>query len=82
VTAAERWQAALQSWAIPPDILAAAPESSWGFSTELFARRAELARGELTASNARALEALPERGAVLDVGCGGGAASAPLADIG
>jgi SAM-dependent methyltransferase len=46
---------------------------------KLFARRAETAASQLTLSNRRALEALPEAGTVLDVGCGGGAAALPLA---
>jgi SAM-dependent methyltransferase len=79
MTSAERWRAALESWAIPPDILANAPESPWGCPVELFASRADDAVMHLSPSNLRALEALPEGGAVLDVGCGGGAASLPLA---
>jgi SAM-dependent methyltransferase len=78
-TAAERWREGLASWAIPDDILRAAPESPWGCPVELFARRADEAGDRLTPSNLRALEALPEGGSVLDVGCGAGAASLPLA---
>jgi SAM-dependent methyltransferase len=77
--AAERWREALAEWAIPEQILERAPESPWGFPVELFASRAETAAHELTFSNGRALEALPEGGTVLDVGCGGGAAALPLA---
>lgn len=78
-TAAERWTLALATWAIPQHILDAAPESPWVFPVELFASRADVAVTRLTPSNERALEALPDRGTVLDVGCGGGAASLPLA---
>jgi SAM-dependent methyltransferase len=78
-TAAHAWSEALASWAIPEEILAKAPESPWHFPVGLFARRAVAAGSQLTFSNQRALEALPEGGTVLDVGCGGGAASAPLA---
>ncbi len=78
-TAARRWAEALAKWAIPDEILAAAPESPWSFPPDLFARRADRAAQRLTRSNQRALEALPERGSVMDVGCGGGAASLPLA---
>src|SRR5579859_2795636 len=78
-TAAQQWTEMLASWAIPEQILAAAPESPWGFPPELFARRADKAATELTPANRRALEALPKGGAVLDVGCGAGAASLPLA---
>jgi SAM-dependent methyltransferase len=77
--AAEAWTEALASWAIPDEILAKAPESPWHFPVKLFARRGEMAASHATLSNRRAMEALPEGGAVLDVGCGGGAASLPLA---
>jgi SAM-dependent methyltransferase len=77
--AAEAWTEALASWAIPDEILARAPEPPWHFPVKLFARRAETAASRLTLSNRRAMEALPEGGRVLDVGCGGGAASLPLA---
>lgn len=85
----EAWAEQLAGWAIPDDILRAAPEPPWGFPPELFASRA--ARTErapaTNPSQARALEALtpalgrPGGGAaatVLDVGAGGGAASLPL----
>jgi SAM-dependent methyltransferase len=77
--ASERWRRELASWAIPEPILAAAPESPWTFPVELFASRADHAADTKTPSAARALEALPEGGRVLDVGCGAGAASLPLA---
>lgn len=79
MSAAERWSQALAAWAIPHHILDGAPESPWGFSTALFARRADAATETLTPSNRKALEALPDGGVVLDVGCGAGAASLPLA---
>jgi SAM-dependent methyltransferase len=81
MSAARRWAEALAEWAIPEEILNAAPESPWSFPANLFARRADHAAHaakELSPSNRRAIEALPEHGAVLDVGCGGGAASLPL----
>jgi SAM-dependent methyltransferase len=78
-SAKERWRDDLASWAIPPSILDKAPESPYHFPVQLFASRADAAAGQLTFSNERALEALPEGGVVLDVGCGGGAASLPLA---
>ena len=77
--AVERWRETLASWAIPEEILARAPESPWTFPVELFASRAEMAPRTLTPSNRQALEALPNQGSVLDVGCGAGAASLPLA---
>jgi SAM-dependent methyltransferase len=78
-SAAIRWGEALASWAIPKDILDAAPESPWGHPVELFANRADVAVTRLTPSNERALEALPDRGTVIDVGCGAGASSLALA---
>ena len=80
--AARRWREDLDSWAIPAEILDAAPESPWGCPPGLFARAAEEAldkqSGAPTPSLRRALEVLPEGGSVLDVGAGGGAASLPL----
>jgi SAM-dependent methyltransferase len=78
-TAAGLWREALDSWAIPQEILDAAPESPWGCPVELFARRADSHRRP-TPTDERAREALPDGGTVLDVGCGAGAASMPLAD--
>lgn len=70
----------MQTWALPESILRAAPESPWGFPIEPFRSRVELAKpGDLTYSNRRALETLPNEGTVLDVGVGTGAASLPLA---
>lgn len=81
MTALEDWSAALRAWTIPQAILEAAPESPYGFPPELFARRAKAASAmsAMTPTTRVALEALPERGAVLDVGAGGGATSIPLA---
>jgi SAM-dependent methyltransferase len=78
--ATERWRDALGALAIPEPILAAAPESPWGFPPELFAsRNAEPEARAEAPTTLRALEALPAAGAVLDVGVGGGATSLPLA---
>jgi SAM-dependent methyltransferase len=76
-TAAARWADQLAAWAIPPEILAAAPESPWGFPASIFRAPGDEAVIE-TPSRRRALEALPEGGTVLDVGSGGGAGSLPL----
>lgn len=75
-----RWTAQLQALAIPEAILAAAPESPWGFDVATFAWRAERALASDTPTRRRALEALPAGGSVLDVGCGAGAASITLAE--
>lgn len=74
------WQSALEQWAIPQDILDAAPESPWQFDTRIFTVRADRAMRATAAtpSRRRALEAVPEGGSVLDIGCGAGAASLPL----
>jgi SAM-dependent methyltransferase len=74
-TAAERWRDELAGWAIPEPILAAAPESPWGFPVELFHAQPEAVDSP---SRARALARLPAGGSVLDVGCGGGTASFAL----
>ena len=77
--AVDRWRRALEARAIPQPILDAAPASPWGFPRELFRRRAERALVGSTATSERALETLPEGGTVLDIGCGAGATSVPLA---
>ncbi len=56
--------------------MAQAPESPWAFTPALF--RAPAEPGPDTPSRLRALEALPDGGSVLDVGCGGGAAGLAL----
>ena len=78
--ALERWREQLGGWAIPEEILAAAPESPWEFPVGLFRSRARRAGSRpATPSNLEAARFLPEGGTVLDVGAGGGAASLPLA---
>ncbi len=81
MTAIGRWREQLERWAIPAEIIAAAPESPYGFPTELFRTRGERATSpaDPTPTTVRALERLPDGGRVLDVGCGGGATSLPLA---
>ena len=69
--ATERWAAELAAWAIDPDLLAAAPESPYGFPPGLFGAD----RG--AAATLDAVRAA-RPGSVLDVGCGGGAASVPV----
>jgi SAM-dependent methyltransferase len=80
--ALERWRDQLEGWAIPEDILAAAPESPWQFPVGLFRSRARRAGSRpVTPSNREAARHLPPGGSVLDVGAGGGAASLPLAGL-
>lgn len=81
MTAIDRWREQLERWAIPAEILTEAPESPYGFPTELFRSRGERASipADPTPTTVRALERLPDGGRVLDVGCGGGATSLPLA---
>jgi SAM-dependent methyltransferase len=78
--ALERWREQLDGWAIPQEILAAAPESPWEFPVGLFRSRARRAGSRpATPSTLEAARFLPPGGSVLDVGAGGGAASLPLA---
>lgn len=75
--AAERWSQLLAGWDIPERILAAAPESPWGFGTGRFTVDDTLDRTGTSAVWAR--DVLPPLGGtVLDVGCGGGRSSLPL----
>ena len=77
-----RWRERLEDWAIPEEILAAAPESPWGCPVGLFRSRARRAGSRpATPSNREAARFLPAGGTVLDVGAGGGAASLPLAGM-
>ncbi|MGY1590393.1 class I SAM-dependent methyltransferase [Geodermatophilus sp. SYSU D00708] len=71
MTAVQRWADELAAWAIDPEILAAAPESPYGFPPGLFGSTRRPGR---TVEVAR--EAAPA--SVLDVGCGGGRASLPV----
>jgi ubiquinone/menaquinone biosynthesis C-methylase UbiE len=78
-SASEAWAEWLAAWAIPAEILSAAPESPWQVPPELFARRADLQIDRREGiSLARAEAALGPGGSVLDVGSGAGAASLPL----
>jgi precorrin-6B methylase 2 len=77
----EAWREASSGWGIPEEILARAPQSPWGFRRKVFSRRAERQiEAREGRSLARAEEALPPRGSVLDVGAGAGASCLPLAE--
>ena len=74
-----QWRRDLESWAIPPEILAAASESPWALPSDVFVRRAERRENAPSGpSFERALEALLSPGSVLDIGAGAGAACLPL----
>jgi SAM-dependent methyltransferase len=76
-TAANRWAAGLRALAIPDELLSSAPADPYSFPPGSF-RVDPLAEPVDTPSRRAALGALPDRGSVLDVGCGGGAASLAL----
>src|SRR5262245_19014572 len=75
-----RWAAALRRWAVPDDLVATAVETPYFFSHAVFSAAADSAldRADDTESDTVAKAALPDRGAVLDVGVGAGAASLRL----
>jgi SAM-dependent methyltransferase len=76
----ERWALMLSGWAIPEDLVATAPESPYFFDPIVFTEAADeaLRRPNDTPSDRVARQALSERGQVLDVGVGAGAASLRL----
>lgn len=76
----ERWAEMLSGWAIPQNLIAAAPEPPYFFDPVVFAHAADEAvqRSDDTPSDRTAREALSVGGQVLDVGVGAGAASLRL----
>jgi SAM-dependent methyltransferase len=74
--AARQWRADLASWAIPDEILAQAPEKPWIHPVAMFTVDDEVVADSI--SHARAREALPPGGSVLDIGSGGGRATFAL----
>lgn len=75
----ERWRVRLAAWAIPDEIMAAAPTDPWGHAVGRFSRRTERLVADPTGPTLEvAREALPDGGSVLDVGAGAGAAGLPL----
>ncbi|GAA5119527.1 class I SAM-dependent methyltransferase [Pseudonocardia adelaidensis] len=75
--AATRWAELQEGRGIPPEILARAPADPWHHEVTLFTPPVEPLD---TPSRQAAQALLPDAGSVLDVGCGGGAASFALAD--
>lgn len=74
----ERWRAALQAWSIPAEILRLAPASPWTYPPRIFAADATTGADD-SPSHRAARAGLDGGGTVLDVGCGGGRSSVPLA---
>ncbi|HET6873986.1 MAG TPA: class I SAM-dependent methyltransferase [Acidimicrobiales bacterium] len=74
------WGEMLAGWAIPRELVDSAPAPPYFFDPQVFtdAAREAVDRPEDTPSDEVAREALPPGGAVLDVGCGAGAASLRL----
>jgi ubiquinone/menaquinone biosynthesis C-methylase UbiE len=77
---AARWRERLDSWAIPPEIMAKAPVDPWGHCPARFATRTDRALEEPDdgPTTTRLIEAMGERATLLDVGAGTGASSLPL----
>lgn len=74
--AADAWRDAASKWLLPQSIIDAAPEPQATLDPEMFRYRPDLdATMPVRPSRRAALEALPEGGSVVDVGCGGGASS-------
>ncbi len=75
-----RWREMLAHWAIPEEIQHAAPASPHFFDPAVFAKAADdaLERSADSPSDEVARASLPRCGAILDVGCGAGAASLRL----
>ncbi len=81
--AADYWRHLLAEWAIPAEIRAAAPEFPYTMDPDLFRPRPTPEGTSLATDRARhALETVPTSDrTLLDVGCGGGAATMALADL-
>jgi SAM-dependent methyltransferase len=73
---ADRWTSALKAWAIPSEVLRAAPESPWSHPPDDFTVSHKGPLDTPSAPFERAV--LPLEGVVLDIGCGGGRASLAL----
>lgn len=77
-SANDRWRELQEARAVPPEILAAATRSPWKHDPTHFGAPAQ---PQDTPSRGSALSLLgPDKGCVLDVGCGGGRASMAVAE--
>ena len=76
-TASNRWRRLLEEWAIPQALLDAVTDSPYGWSTELWKRRTQIAReqGFETPTGEVVRSLLGSAGTLLDVGAGTGRAS-------
>jgi SAM-dependent methyltransferase len=76
----QRWASLLGAWAIPAELIAAAPQSPYFFDPQVFVAAADeaIARPDDSPSDRAARQVLPQDGSVLDVGIGAGAASVRL----
>jgi SAM-dependent methyltransferase len=81
VTAAARWKALLEAWALPPELFAAVPDSPYEWPAGLWRRQP--GAGAAATPTGRALaDLLPPGGSLLDVGAGTGRVSLPPASRG
>ena len=76
-SATARWRRLLEEWALPQELLDAVPDSPYGWSPDLWKRRAQIAReqGSETPTSDVIRSLLPANGTLLDVGAGTGRAS-------
>jgi SAM-dependent methyltransferase len=76
-TASDRWRGLLEEWAIPQELLDAVADSPYGWSTELWQRRTQIAREQGFESTTTEVvgSLLGSAGTLLDVGTGTGRAS-------
>jgi len=83
MSAAARWRACLEAWALPADLRAAVPDSPYVWPADLYRRLQREEAGIPSGPTARVLgEVLPEGGSLLDVGAGTGRASLGVAAAG
>jgi SAM-dependent methyltransferase len=73
----DRWRRLLEEWALPDELLDTVAESPYGWSPELWKRRAQITheQGTETPTSEIVRSLLPEEGTLLDIGAGTGRAS-------